>query len=122
MSWLSPTLSIEWQRTQFARTKFRPRYALCLRILAIVDAFTRQCLALPDTLLPNLRVARKLDDLIAVRGRPTMCVSDNGTELTGMAILAGRRRLGSSGITSRPASRSRMPSWRASRDGCATSS
>jgi len=53
----------------------------CLRILAIVDAFTRECLALPDTLLPGLRVARELDDLIAVRGRPTMCVSDNGTEL-----------------------------------------
>jgi putative transposase len=30
---------------------------------------------------------RELDALIAARGRPTMCVSDNGTELTGMAIL-----------------------------------
>jgi hypothetical protein len=26
--------------------------------------------------------------VIAVRGRPAMCVSDNGTELTSMAILA----------------------------------
>jgi len=58
------------------------------RILAIVDDFTRECLALvPDTSLPGLRVARELDALIAVRGRPAMCVSDNGTELTGMAIL-----------------------------------
>jgi len=58
------------------------------RILAVVDDFTRECLALvPDTSLPGLRVARELDALIAVRGRPAMCVSDNGTELTGMAIL-----------------------------------
>jgi putative transposase len=58
------------------------------RILAIVDDFTRECLALvPDTSLPGLRVVRELDTLIASRGRPAMCVSDNGTELTGMAIL-----------------------------------
>jgi len=58
------------------------------RILAIVDDFTRECLALvPDTSLPGLRVVREIDAVIAVRGRPAMCVSDNGTELTGMAIL-----------------------------------
>jgi putative transposase len=58
------------------------------RILAIVDDFTRECLALvPDTSLPGMRVARELSTLIALRGRPAMCVSDNGTELTGMAIL-----------------------------------
>lgn len=59
-----------------------------LRIPAIVDDFTRECLALvPDTSLPGLRIVRVLDTLIAARGRPAMCVSDNGTELTGMAIL-----------------------------------
>ena len=58
------------------------------RILAMVDDFTRECLVLvPDTSLPGLRVVRELDSLIASRGRPAMCVSDNGTELTGMAIL-----------------------------------
>src|SRR6478752_1753263 len=58
------------------------------RILAIVDDFTRECLALvPDTSLPGLRVVRELDALIAARGRPAMCVSENGTELAGMAIL-----------------------------------
>ena len=58
------------------------------RILAVVDDFTRECLALvPDTSLPGLRVVRELDALIAARGRPAMCVSDNGTELTSMAIL-----------------------------------
>ena len=63
------------------------------RILAIVDDFTRECLALvPDTSLPGLRVGRELDTLIAIRGRPTMCVSDNGTELTSMAILRWSQR------------------------------
>jgi putative transposase len=58
------------------------------RILAVVDDFTRECLALvPDTSLSGLRVARELSTLISSRGRPLMCVSDNGTELTGMAIL-----------------------------------
>lgn len=58
------------------------------RILAVVDDFTRECLALvPDTSLPGLRVVRELDALVAARGRPAMCVSDNRTELTGMAIL-----------------------------------
>ena len=58
------------------------------RILAIVNDFTRECLALvADTSLPGLRVARELDTLVAARGRPAMIVSDNGTELTGMTIL-----------------------------------
>jgi len=58
------------------------------RILAIVDDFTRECLALiADTSLSGLRVVRALDALVAVRGCPAMCVSDNGTELTSMAVL-----------------------------------
>jgi putative transposase len=43
------------------------------RILAIVDDFTRECLALiPDTSLPSLRVVRELDFLVAARGCPAM--------------------------------------------------
>ena len=41
----------------------------------------------PRHSLPGRRVARELDARIASRCRPAMCVSDNGTELTGMAIL-----------------------------------
>lgn len=52
----------------------------------MVDGFTRQCLA-ADTWLPGVRVARELDLLVARHGRPLCCVSDNGTELTSMAIL-----------------------------------
>lgn len=59
-----------------------------IRILAIVDDFTRECLALVvDTSLSGARAARELDAVIAGRGRPLMIVSDNGTELTSLAIL-----------------------------------
>ena len=58
------------------------------RILAVVDDFTRECIALvADTSLSGTRVGRELDAVIAARGRPSMIVSDNGTELTSMAIL-----------------------------------
>src|SRR4051794_14332014 len=58
------------------------------RILAIVEDFTRECLGLiADTSLPGLRVVRELEALIALRGRPLMCVSDNGTEFTSMCML-----------------------------------
>jgi len=58
------------------------------RILAVVDDFSRECLCLvADTSLSGMRVARELDAIIAVRGRPGTLVSDNGTELTSMAIL-----------------------------------
>lgn len=58
------------------------------RILAIVDDHTRECLALvADTSLSGLRVVRELDVIIARRGRPATIVSDNGTELTSMAVL-----------------------------------
>ena len=58
------------------------------RMLAVVDDFTRECLALvADTSLSGARVGRELDAIIAARGRPLMIVSDNGTELTSLAIL-----------------------------------
>ena len=49
-----------------------------IRILAIVDDFTRERLALVvDTSLSGARVARELDAIIAVRDKPQMIVSDN---------------------------------------------
>ena len=49
------------------------------RILAIVDDYTRESLALiPDTSLSGARVAREFDALIERRGRPRSCISDNG--------------------------------------------
>ena len=65
------------------------------RILAIVDDFTRECLALvADTSISGRRVGRELDAIVARRGKPAACVSDNGTELTSMAILRWSQKTG----------------------------
>ena len=60
-----------------------------IRILAVVDDFTRECLALVvDTSLSGARVARELDAIIATRGRPPlMIVSDN---VLGWEAAAGK--------------------------------
>lgn len=59
------------------------------RIFTLVDDCTRECLALvADTSISGRRVARELDRIIAMRGRPGTIVSDNGTEFTSNAILA----------------------------------
>lgn len=58
------------------------------RVLNVVDDVTRECLAaVPDTSISGKRVVRELTELIAVRGKPGMIVSDNGTELTSNAVL-----------------------------------
>jgi hypothetical protein len=47
----------------------------------------RECLALvADTSISGIRVARELDKIVAMRGRPGGIISDNGTAST--AILA----------------------------------
>ena len=63
------------------------------RILAVIDDHRRECLALvADTSLPGTRVARELDRLTRLYGRPDAVVSDNGPELTGRAMLAWQNR------------------------------
>ncbi len=58
------------------------------RILAVVDDFTRENLALiADTSLSGARVVRELQALCERRGYPKTIVSDNGTELTSTAVL-----------------------------------
>ena len=65
------------------------------RVLVIVDDFTRECLALVvDTSVSGRRVARELDAIVAVRSKPLMIVSDNGTELTSIAILRWQEERG----------------------------
>jgi putative transposase len=64
-------------------------------VLAIVDDFTRECLALvADTSLSGLRVGRELDRIAGLRGYPAMVVSDNGTELTSHAMLRWQEERG----------------------------
>lgn len=58
------------------------------RILAVNDDFCRENLALTaDTSISGARVARELDALLRIYGRPSCIVSDNGTEFTSKAIL-----------------------------------
>jgi putative transposase len=40
-----------------------------------------------DISISGVRIARELDRLLAVRGKPKTVVSDNGTEFTSNAIL-----------------------------------
>jgi len=57
-------------------------------ILAVVDDFTRENLALiADKSLSGARVVRELQALIEHRRYPKKIVSDNGTELTSTAVL-----------------------------------
>jgi putative transposase len=60
-----------------------------VRILSVVDAYTRECLALEaDTSLGSRRVTRVLERLIGERGRPENVRSDNGPEFTSRRMLA----------------------------------
>jgi putative transposase len=60
-----------------------------IRVLGVVDTFTRECLALEvDTSFASRRVTRVLDEVIARRGRPRRLVMDNGSELTSRHFLS----------------------------------
>jgi hypothetical protein len=57
-------------------------------ILAINDDCCRENLCLAaDTSISGARVARELDALVRLHGKPACIVSDNGTEFTSRAIL-----------------------------------
>ena len=59
------------------------------RILNVLDDVTKECLAaVADTSISGRRVARELDAVIAKRGKPSLIVSDHGTEFTSNAMLA----------------------------------
>ena len=58
------------------------------RILAVNDDCCRENLGLiADTSISGARVARELDALVRLYGKPAGIVSDNGTEFTSRAIL-----------------------------------
>lgn len=59
-----------------------------IRILTIVDDFTRECLKMVvDTSLNSKRVIRELSSLLVNKGIPKAIISDNGTEFTSHAVL-----------------------------------
>jgi putative transposase len=60
-----------------------------IRVLSVVDTYTRECLALDvDTSFPSPRVRRVLDRLVASRGLPERIRCDHGPELTSRHFLA----------------------------------
>jgi len=60
-----------------------------IRTLAVIDSFTRECLALEvDTSLPSVRVIRVLDEIAAQRPLPKVIRSDNGPEFTSRRFLS----------------------------------
>jgi putative transposase len=60
-----------------------------VRVLSVVDNFTRECLALEvDSCFSSQRVTRVLDGVIARRGAPKALRLDNGPELTSRHFLA----------------------------------
>jgi len=60
-----------------------------IRVLSVVDAYTRECLALEvDTSFASRRVTRVLEAIVAERGMPQAIRCDNGPELTSRHFLA----------------------------------
>ena len=60
-----------------------------IRVLSVVDAYTRECLALEvDTSFASRRVTRVLEAILAERGVPQRIRCDNGPELTSRYFLA----------------------------------
>ncbi len=60
-----------------------------IRVLSVVDAYTRECVALEvDTSFASRRVTRVLDEVIAKRGVPGAIRCDNGPEFTSRHFLA----------------------------------
>ena len=68
-------------------------YGQQLRVLTVVDAYTRECLALEGaTHFRGADVARVLSRVVAGRGRPSVIACDNGTEFTSRSLGLDLRR------------------------------
>ena len=60
-----------------------------VRLLAVVDDFTRTCLAIEvDTSIGGRRVVEVLQRLVETRARPAVLITDNGPEFVGRALDA----------------------------------
>jgi putative transposase len=60
-----------------------------IRVLSVVDSYTRECLALEvDSSFASRRVTRVLEAIVAKRGHPHRIHCDNGPELTSRHFLA----------------------------------
>jgi len=58
-----------------------------IRVLTVVDQYTRECLTLhADTALSGGKVVAALDKIVASRGAPRSITVDNGTEFASKAM------------------------------------
>ena len=88
-------MGVSWdEKSKFTEVVFRGettefgRYATFKKARKAAEDFCRENLCLmADTSISGARVARELDALVRVYGRPASIVSDNGTEFTSRAIL-----------------------------------
>ena len=105
-------------RSPWCLNRWRPRLAL-----AVIDDCCRENLCLvADTSISGARVARELDALVRIYGKPACIVSDNGTEFTSRAILKWADQNGVAWHCIDPGKPQRdKPSSRASTAACATS-
>jgi putative transposase len=82
-----PALNVENDPLDFVHDAVECGRAI--RVLSVVDAYARECLALEvDTSFASRRVTRVLDGIVAERGRPLAIRCDNGPELTSRHFLA----------------------------------
>lgn len=66
-----------------------------LRMLTMVDEYTRECLAIDvERRLDSENVLERLAELFVMRGTPTCIRSDNGSEFTATAVREWLGRLG----------------------------
>jgi transposase InsO family protein len=100
-----------------------------LRVLTVLDAYTRECLALEAAVhFRGQDVARVLTEIGRSRGLPTVINCDNGTEFTALAprramtahLLRGGRRTDTPPGRRKPPSRSHNPSEQAGSGGLTT--
>lgn len=58
-----------------------------IRLLTVLDAYSRQCLAIEvDTSIGGVRVSRLLEQIIEERGKPDAVLTDNGPEFRGRTL------------------------------------
>ena len=93
-----------------------------IRVLTVVDQFTRECLALfADTSLSGEKVAAALDKVVADRGAPQSITVDNGTEFASKAMDLWAYKTECIWTSSGQDGQSRTATSRASTASCATS-
>jgi putative transposase len=93
-----------------------------VRLLAVVDDFTRACLAIEvDTSIGGRRVVEVLQRLVETRARPAVLITDNGPEFVGRALDAWAYAQGIRLHFIEPGKPNRMPTSRVSTAGSATS-